>query len=461
VSPRRTKSCCTSNHLAHQPESIVPEAFSIQRETSTVAVVGLGYVGLPLLLAYAKAGYRALGVDIDSAKTESLTQGASYIKHIASEDIQACLSSGNLRATTDFSELTTAKAILLCVPTPLDRHFEPDLSYVVSTIQSILPHVRPGQVISLESTTYPGTTDEELVARLQEAGWKVGEDVFVVYSPEREDPGNPKYAATNIPKVVGGATPNCLQAGIAVYGAVFEQIVPVSSTRVAELTKLLENIYRAVNIGLVNELKIVADKMGIDIWEVIAAASTKPFGFTPFYPGPGLGGHCIPIDPFYLTWKAKEYGVYTRFIELAGQINRSMPDYVIEKTMLALNELGKPMRGSRVLLLGLAYKSNVDDLRESPTFALMDRLRELGAIVDYHDPYIPVIGPTREHMDWIGKASVPWEESTIRTYDAVIISTWHDVFDAHQLAAWAPLIIDTRDAMRGVPLENSHAVIKA
>jgi UDP-N-acetyl-D-glucosamine dehydrogenase len=433
---------------------------AFQPNDSVVAVVGLGYVGLPLLLAYAKAGFRVLGVDIDASKTDALLEGRSYIQHIPSQTIQECVSSGRFEATTDFSALKRADAIVLCVPTPLDRHFEPDLSYVVGTVESVLPHVQHGQVISLESTTYPGTTDEELAGRLRSAGWKVGENVFVVYSPEREDPGNPKYAATNIPKVVGGTTEKCLAAGVALYGAVFDRVVPVSSTRVAELTKLLENIYRAVNIGLVNELKMVADKMGIDIWEVISAASTKPFGFSAFYPGPGLGGHCIPIDPFYLTWKAKEFGVHTRFIELAGQINRSMPDYVVEKTMLALNERGKPVRGSRILLLGLAYKANVDDLRESPTFALMDRLAALGAQVDYHDPYIPEIGPTREHLAWMGKKSVIWNQDSIASYDAVIISTWHDCFRTEDLAAWAPLVVDTRNAMRGSSYEPGR-VIKA
>ncbi len=416
-------------------------------KTAIVGVVGLGYVGLPLVLAYSRAGYKTIGVDIDQSKTNAIQQGKSYIKHIESADILAAVKSGNMIATTDFSKLTEADAIILCVPTPLDKHFEPDLSYVVDTIKAILPHVRKGQVISLESTTYPGTTDEELVSRLNDAGFKVGEDIFVVYSPEREDPGNPNFAATNIPKVLGGTTAQCSEAGQALYGAVFEKVVPVSSTKVAELTKLLENIYRSVNIGLVNELKIVADRMGIDIWEVITAAATKPFGFSPFYPGPGLGGHCIPIDPFYLTWKAKEFGVHTRFIELAGQINRSMPDYVVERATIALNEHSKSVRGSRVLLLGLAYKANVDDMRESPTFDLMDRFQKLGAIIDYHDPYIPVIGATREHAAWQGRRSVNWNQATIATYDLVVISTWHNNFNATELAAWAKLIVDTRNAL--------------
>lgn len=419
----------------------------IADKSGVVAVVGLGYVGLPLVLAYARHGYKTLGVDIDASKADSINCGKSYIKHIQGSEIQKAVESGNLLATTDFSQLSKADAIILCVPTPLDKHFEPDLSYVVNTIKSIVPHVRKGQVISLESTTYPGTTDEELVTRLGQAGFKVGQDVFVVYSPEREDPGNPHFAATNIPKVVGGTTAVCLQEGLAVYGAVFEKTVPVSSTKVAELAKLLENIYRSVNIGLVNELKIVAERMGIDIWEVIAAASTKPFGFNAFYPGPGLGGHCIPIDPFYLTWKAREYGVHTRFIELAGQVNRSMPDYVVARTSEALNDVSKSVRGSKVLLLGLAYKANVDDMRESPTFDLMDRLKKLGASVSYHDPYIPVVTPTREHANWTGAKSVSWDKTTISSFDVVIISTWHNCFKAEQLVEWAPLIIDTRNAL--------------
>lgn len=430
----------------------------LESKSAVISVVGLGYVGLPLVLAYARAGYTTLGVDIDKFKTDAITAGTSYIKHISSDDIRSAVQSGKMHATTDFSELSKADAIILCVPTPLDRHFEPDLSYVVNTIEAVLPHVRKGQLISLESTTYPGTTDEELVSRLTKAGFTVGEDIFVVYSPEREDPGNPKFAATNIPKVVGGTTPNCAAAGLAVYGAVFEQVVPVSSTQVAELTKLLENIYRSVNIGLVNELKVVADRMGIDIWEVIAAASTKPFGFSPFYPGPGLGGHCIPIDPFYLTWKAKEYGVHTRFIELAGQINRSMPDYVVERATIALNDHSKSVRGSKVLLLGLAYKANVDDMRESPTFDLMDRFQKLGAIVDYHDPYIPVIGPTREHAAWQGRKSVAWDQATLGGYDLVVISTWHAQFNAAELADWAKLIVDTRNAMSKTETKSGQLV---
>ena len=368
----------------------------------TVGVVGLGYVGLPLLLAYARKGTKALGFDIDPHKPAAILAGRSYIKHIASDSVAEAIKSGFVDATVDFSRIAETDAVILCLPTPLDEHLEPDLSYITATLDAISPYVHAGHVISLESTTYPGTTEEEVVPRMEARGLVPGKTVFIVYSPEREDPGNPKFTAANIPKVVGGMTAACLEAGVALYSTAFETVVPVSSCAVAEMTKLLENIYRAVNIGLVNELKVVADAMKIDIWEVIRAASTKPFGFTPFFPGPGLGGHCIPIDPFYLTWKAREYGVNTRFIELAGQINRGMPEYVVRRTMLALNEQGKAVKGSRILILGLAYKADVDDMRESPTFELMDRFVALGASVSYHDQHVPVIGPTRKHANWKG-----------------------------------------------------------
>ena len=432
----------------------------LKSKQGSVGVVGLGYVGLPLLLAYAKAGFRAVGIDIDTAKPEALLGGRSYIKHIPDGEVAEALASGRLEATTDFAIIAGLDAVILCVPTPLDEHFEPDLSYVVDTVESVVPHLKAGQVLSLESTTYPGTTDEEVVTRVEKAGFTVGKDIHVVYSPEREDPGNPKFSAANIPKVVGGVTAACLEAGVALYEAAFEQVVPVSSCKVAELTKLLENIYRAVNIGLVNELKIAADRMGIDIWEVIRAASTKPFGFPPFYPGPGLGGHCIPIDPFYLTWKAREYGVHTRFIELAGEINRGMPDYVVHRAMEALNSRGKPVKGSKVLLMGLAYKANVDDMRESPTFALLDGFKRLGADVAYYDPHVPVVGTTREHMNWAGVRSVEWSEETIRAQDCIVISTHHSAFDLAQLAAWSDLIIDTRNAMASLATPEG-LVVKA
>ena len=426
---------------------------------AVIAVVGLGYVGLPLLLAYASKGFRVLGFDIDPAKIDALRAGRSYIKHIDSAPLHEALDRGLLDATTDFSRVSEADAVILCVPTPLDAHFEPDLGYVTGTLDSVVPHLKPGAILSLESTTYPGTTEEECLPRVTARGLVPGETVFIVYSPEREDPGNARFAATNIPKVVGGITPACLEAGVALYGAVFDQVVPVSSCKVAELSKLLENIYRAVNIGLVNELKIVADAMGIDIWEVIRAASTKPFGFTPFYPGPGLGGHCIPIDPFYLTWKAREYGVHTRFIELAGQVNRSMPAYVVQRVVEALNDEGKAVKGSKILVLGLAYKADVDDMRESPAFEVLDRFEALGAEVAYHDPHIPEIGPTREHAKWRGVKSLTWDEGALRAQDAVVLVTHHKAFDLNQLANWASLVVDTRNAMRGV--RGMARVVKA
>ncbi len=438
----------------------MPTRSNIQEKTAVIGVVGLGYVGLPLVLAYARAGFPSFGFDIDPLKIDALLAGRSYIKHIASSEVAAARDSGKLDATSDFSHIAECDAIILCVPTPLDEHLEPDLSYVTGTLESVVPHLRAGQILCLESTTYPGTTEEEVVSRVESAGFTVGKDIFVVYSPEREDPGNPNFAATNIPKVVGGHTPACLEAGAALYQAAFDTVIPVSSTRVAEMTKLLENIYRAVNIGLVNELKVAADRMGIDIWEVIRAAATKPFGFTPFYPGPGLGGHCIPIDPYYLTWKAREFGVHTRFIELAGEINRAMPEYVVQRTMEALNSRGKAVKGSRILLLGLAYKANVDDMRESPTFALMDRFKELGAILEFHDPHVPVIGPTREHMVWAGKKSLEWTPENLSTQDCVVIATHHAAFDLSELAAGADLIIDTRNAMNGIPCRPG-VVVKA
>src|SRR6056297_656744 len=345
---------------------------------AVIGIVGLGYVGLPLVLTYAKAGYRVLGFAIDPGKVERLNRGESYIEHVPSSKVANAVQNG-FEATAEFQRAGEADALILCVPTPLDRHREPDLSFVVSTMESLAPHLRAGQVVSLESTTYPGTTDEEPLPRIEAQGWTVGQDVFLVYSPEREDPGNATFDTRSIPKVLGGHTPACLEVGTALYGHAIERLVPVSSTRAAEMTKLLENIHRAVTIGLVNEMKIVADRMGIDIFEVIDAAATKPFGFTAFYPGPGIGGHCIPIDPFYLTWKAREYGLHTRFIELAGELNRSMPEYVVSKLVEALNMHGKPVKGAKVMVLGISYKKNVDDMRESPSVALMEMLRDRGA----------------------------------------------------------------------------------
>ena len=434
----------------------------IENGSAVVGVVGLGYVGLPLVLGFAERGFQVIGLDIDHKKVGAVRAGQSYIEHIPGESIGAAVSSGKLEATTDFSEAGRADALIICVPTPLDEHNEPDLSFVIGTLESLVPYLRPGQVVSLESTTYPGTTEEELRPRIESRGLTVGEDLFLVYSPEREDPGNPDFSATGIPKVVGGTTEHCAQAGRALYQSVVSEVVLVRSTRVAEFAKLLENIYRAVNIGLVNELKVAAEQMGIDIWEVIEAAATKPFGFKAFYPGPGLGGHCIPIDPFYLTWKARQYGVHTRFIELAGEINNSMPQWVIERTVEALNKRSKPVKGSRVLLLGLAYKENVDDMRESPTFELMDELADLGADVSYHDPHIPEIIPTREHARWTGARSVEWSPETIASFDCVLIATNHQAFDLAGLLEAADLVVDTRNAITKaglVPREGQ--VVKA
>ena len=416
-----------------------------------LGIIGLGYVGLPLALSYTSNGYHVTGFDIDAAKVNSLLEGNSYIEHIPSDSIKQARQDGLLDATTDFSRAPEVDALIICVPTPLDLHHEPDLSYVIGTLESIVPHLRAGQLVSLESTTYPGTTTEEVLPRVRARGFVVGEDIHVVFSPEREDPGNPHFQGTSIPKVVGGTTPACLQAGRAVYGAVYPKIVPVSSTEVAEFSKLLENIYRAVNIGLVNEMKMVADRMGIDIWEVIEAAKTKPFGFTPFYPGPGLGGHCIPIDPFYLTWKAREFGLHTRFIELAGEINESMPEYVVSRVTQVLNDRTKSVRGSRILIMGLAYKANVDDMRESPSFRLMDLLKSLGADISYYDPHIPVILPTREHAVWTGLPSVSWDQATITGFDLVLLVTHHAKFNLDELVAWAEVIVDTRNALVATP----------
>lgn len=413
----------------------------LERKTAVIGVVGLGYVGLPLALRFSDVGYPVLGFDIHAGKVDRLNAGETLIEHIPSSAVAAARARG-FSATTDFSRVGEADALILCVPTPLTKHREPDLSFVLDTLGSLLPHLRPGQVVSLESTTYPGTTDEELGPRIARAGHRVGEDVFLVYSPEREDPGNPDFTTNTIPKIVGGATPACLEAGMALYGQVIDRLVPVSSTRAAELTKLLENIHRAVNIGLVNEMKIVADKLDIDIHEVIAAAATKPFGFTAYQPGPGLGGHCIPIDPFYLTWKAREYGVHTRFIELAGEVNSAMPDYVMAKVAGALNDRMKPLKGSKVLVLGIAYKKNVDDMRESPSVILMEKLRDAGAEVSYSDPHVPVFPETREHH--FDLSSVALTEQNVAGFDCILLATDHDRFDYEMLADRASLIVDSR-----------------
>lgn len=424
-------------------------------KSAIIGVVGLGYVGLPLVLRYAEMGYKVVGFDIDSDKVEKLKSARSYIKHIAPERLAVALKSG-FEVTTDFRRAGQVDALILCVPTPLDLHREPDLSFVLGTVDSLVPHLRANQVMSLESTTYPGTTDEELLPRIQSRGFTVGEDFFLVYSPEREDPGNTKFSTSSIPKVCGGVTAACLEVGLALYGQVIERMVPVTSTRAAEMTKLLENIHRAVNIGLVNEMKIVSDRMGIDIHEVIRAAATKPFGFVPYYPGPGLGGHCIPIDPFYLTWKAREYGVATRFIELAGEVNANMPDYVLSKVVDALNGRRKSVNGSSVLVLGIAYKKNVDDMRESPSVVLMEKLRALGAAVAYSDPFVPVFPKLRDHAHF-DLSSVAISAQTLASYDCVLLATDHDDFDYDLIKSVSPLIIDTRGRYLG-PADN---VVKA
>lgn len=419
-----------------------------------IAIVGLGYVGLPLSLQFARSGVNVLGLDIDSAKIEAINAGRSYIKHIEPALIAEQVKAGLLQASTDFSRVKEVEAVVICVPTPLNKNREPDISYILETGRAIAPHLTKGTLVVLESTTYPGTTDEDLLAVL-EAGskMKAGTDFHLAFSPEREDPGNPASKVATIPKVIGGLTPACLEKTKTLYGKALTTLVPVSSCRVAEATKLLENIFRSVNIAMVNELKVVYSAMGIDVWEVIEAARTKPFGYMAFYPGPGLGGHCIPIDPFYLTWKAREYGKNTRFIELAGEVNTAMPDYVVHRTTEALNAHKKSVNGSRILVVGLAYKPDVDDERESPSYHLMELLKGLGAEVAYYDPHVPIIRPTREHAHWTGTKSVTWDKATVGSFDAVIVATAHKVVNHADLAIWSHCIVDTRNAMKGVPVK--------
>lgn len=426
----------------------------LKTKTATIGIIGLGYVGLPLAIRYAEVGYKVLGLDIDPEKAKNIKQGKTYIEHIPDEAIQGLTDNG-FEASDDFSRAREADALILCVPTPLNDYREPDLSYVINSLEAILPYMRKGQVVSLESTTYPGTSDEELKPRIENAGFEIGKDAFLVYSPEREDPGNPNFTTRTIPKVLGGTTNNCKEVGIALYEQVIDQVVPVSSTQAAEMTKLLENIHRAVNIGLVNEMKIVADKMGIDIHEVIDAAATKPFGFVPYYPGPGLGGHCIPIDPFYLTWKAKEYGINTRFIELAGEVNSSMPAYVVAKIAAGLNKHKKAINGSKILMLGIAYKKNVDDMRESPSVEIMQQLVDKGAEVSYSDPHVPVFPKMRKYS--FDLKSQQLTENSIKQYDCVVVATDHDAFDYALFKNEAQLIVDTR----GVYPERADNIIKA
>lgn len=415
----------------------------IENKQAKVAVIGLGYVGLPLIIEFVKAGFSVTGFDIDETKVDSLKAGETYIKHIPAETIRGILP--KFGPTTDFSRLAEMDAIVICVPTPLNKNREPDMSYVFKTAESVAKYLRKGQLVSLESTTYPGTTDQDMRAILENSGLKAGTDFYLAFSPEREDPNNKDFNTKTIPKVVGGFNPASLEVAKALYDQIVEKTVPVSSTRVAEATKILENTFRAVNIALVNELKMTFMKMGIDVWEVIEAAKTKPFGFMPFYPGPGLGGHCIPIDPFYLTWKAREYGVSTRFIELAGQINTSMPDFVVHRVMEALNDAGKPLKGAKVLLLGLAYKANVDDYRESPSFHLMEKLEERGAEVSYNDPYIPEIGPTREFPEFERRKSVP----ITGDYDVILLATPHDEYRSIDFEPFKCPVVDTRNIVKG------------
>lgn len=420
---------------------------------AVIGIVGLGYVGLPLALRFSEEKFKVVGFDIDEFKVNKIKNGESYIEHIPGSAVKA--SGSFFSATTDFKKISEVDAIILCVPTPLNKYREPDLSFVLDTMDSLVPYLRKGQVVSLESTTYPGTTDEELKPRVESRGLKVGEDVFLVFSPEREDPGNPNFSTRTIPKVVGGYSPACLEVGVALYSGVIDHVVPVSSTKAAEMTKLLENIHRSVNIGLVNEMKIVADKMGIDIHEVIDAAATKPFGFVAYRPGPGIGGHCIPIDPFYLTWKAREYGLHTRFIELAGEINSSMPNYVLKKVAIALNDRERSIKGSKVLVLGISYKKNIDDMRESPSVFLMEKLRDDGAIIDYADPHVPVFPKMREHK--FDLKSVKLTPEVVRSYDCVILATDHDKFDYNMILENAKLLVDTRGKFR----KSSPNLVKA
>lgn len=421
-----------------------------------IAIVGLGYVGLPLAIQFAKAGANILGLDVDEEKVSLINKGESYIKHISSEDLLSQRNVGRIEASTNFTRIEEVEAVLICVPTPLNKEREPDLSYVLSTAESIAPHLQKGILVSLESTTYPGTTEEELKPVLEDgSGLKAGIDFHLVYSPEREDPGNPDSQVAKIPKVIGGLTEKCLKKGQSIYSIAIETLVPVSSCRVAEATKLTENIFRCVNIALVNELKVIYNKMDIDVWEVIKAAKTKPFGFMPFYPGPGLGGHCIPIDPFYLSWKARQQNLEARFIELAGQVNLEMPNYVIERCKEKLADYNKEIRGSRILVLGIAYKANVDDMRESPAVELMEKLREKGSTVDYSDPHIPIFPKMREHE--FNLKSVELNSETISEYDLLLLATNHSVFDYALIEKNAAIIVDAR----GVYSKESDKIIKA
>lgn len=413
----------------------------ISEKTCVVGIVGLGYVGLPLAMRFSEVGLKVIGFDINATIIPKLNRGESLFSHLGGERVKAAVQAG-FEATNDFSRIQEVDAVILCVPTPLGRHMEPDLSMVLGSVRQVAAHLKKGVLVSLESTTYPGTTEEEVLPLLQRDDFRLGKEFFLVYSPEREDPGRKTHTTQTIPKLVGGVTPDCLKLGVALYNHAVEETVPTSSPRVAELTKLHENIYRAVNIGLANEMKIIADKMGIDIYEVIEAAATKPYGFTPFYPGPGLGGHCIPIDPFYLTWKAREYGRHTRFIELAGEINAAMPMWVVRKISEALNVRGKPTNGAKILILGVAYKPDIDDMRESPSLELISLLTQRGADVQYHDPFVPSLPKTRKHNFILD--SVPLDVAQLQAQDCVVIVTHHSNFDYEFIQAHASLVVDTR-----------------
>ena len=426
----------------------------IEKNEAIVGVIGLGYVGLPLMRAFSLAGMRVIGFDVDQKKIDSLHRGENYLKHLGEDYVKQMVASGRFDATADFSRLGEADVVISCVPTPLGVHLEPDLTYVERSADDIAKTLRKGQLIVLESSTYPRTTREIMLPRFEAKGLKCGVDFYLAYSPEREDPGRKDHNTQTIPKLVGGIDAKSGEIAAALYRKAIKEVIPVSTAEVAEAAKLLENIYRAVNIALVNEMKVVLQAMGIDVWEVIAAASTKPFGFAAFYPGPGLGGHCIPIDPYYLTWKAREVGLPTRFIELAGEVNRNMPDYVVQRIALALNDHGKAVKGSKILVLGLAYKPDVDDVRESPSFEIIEKLEHLGAHVDYNDPHVPATHKMR-HYD-LKMTSVPFSAATLKSYDCVVIATHHAAYDWQAVADHAKLIVDTRNAMRGVKGDRKH-----
>ena len=437
------------------------ERFESRR--GTVGIIGLGYVGLPLAATFAEGGFAVIGFDVDANKINELCAGRSYIRHVPAERLQPLLrlqpaepAPPAFLPTTDYRALTRCDAILICVPTPLTENREPDLSYVVATTEAVAAHLRPGQLVVLESTTYPGTTDEVVRPLLEAGGLRAGQDFYLAFSPEREDPNNLQFSTRTIPKLVGGFTSHCAKVATALYGGVLDRVVPVSSARVAEAAKLLENIYRSVNIALVNELKVLFDRMGLDVWEVIDAAATKPFGYTPFYPGPGLGGHCIPIDPFYLTWKARQYELTTRFIELAGEVNHAMPGFVVEKLTDALNQRKRSVNGARVLIVGVAYKRDLDDTRESPALKIIDLLLRKGAEVAYHDPYVPALKRSR-HYDF-NLRSVALSEAGLRRYDAVVIVTDHSAVDYRQIVEASSLVIDTRNATRSIAKERDNVV---